>query len=190
MFSANEITLNVSGLAFDVHYGTHTNGGWCAIVNFGVAAELSASPYDAAYNTEKIHKALSHSPDAAWLPQDEQARKAIAHTIAEELTKRISARMPETYEFKSNKKTFHVKPLGCKGDTATIKVLDYDITLDLPLTARSNTDLFVSAFMQNQKYLDDTNGGDKVQLTHLASDITGMLNHILYNDRHQTEVNF
>lgn len=183
MFNANEITLNVSGLAFDVHYGTHTNGGWCAIINFGVAAELSASPSDTAYNTDKIIKALSHSPDAAWLPEGEQARKAIAHTIAEELTKRISARMPEFYEFTSNGMTFHIKPIGCKGDTATIQILDYDITLDIPLTARSNSELFISAFMQNQKYLDDTNGGDKVQLIHLASDITGILNHIRYNDR-------
>ena len=27
MFNANEITFNVNGLSFDVHYGTHTNGG-------------------------------------------------------------------------------------------------------------------------------------------------------------------
>lgn len=92
-------------------------------------------------------------------------------------------KMPDVLKWTFGGTTFRYKPLGCKGDIATVHMIDYDITLDVPLTTESNTQLFTDAFMQNQKYLDDTNGGDKIQLISLASAITGELKHVIYADR-------
>lgn len=81
MFTAQKEQIEIDGLMYYCIYGRYESGVWLCILNFGVAAKLSASPYDAAYNTEKIHKALEHSPDAAWLPQSEDARKKIAQEL-------------------------------------------------------------------------------------------------------------
>lgn len=91
MFKAMELPFDINGLRFDCIYGLHTNGGWCAITNFGVSCELSAYSDDIYYNTQKIFRALSHSPEYAWLPEDDEARKKIAAAIATKLTRCIQA---------------------------------------------------------------------------------------------------
>lgn len=98
--------------------------------------------------------------------------------------KHISFEIPEVLSWTFRGTTFRYKPLGCKGDIATVHMIDYDITLDVPLNVpftTDNTQLFTDAFMHNQKYLDDTNGGDKIQLISLASAITGELKHVIYD---------
>jgi len=80
-FKANKEQIEIDGLMYYCIYGTYESGVWLCILNFGVAAELSASPSDTAYNADKIIKALEHSPDAAWLPQSEDARKKIAQEL-------------------------------------------------------------------------------------------------------------
>ena len=87
MFTTNREQITIDGLMYYCIYGTYESGAWLCILNFGVAAELSASPSDTAYNTDKILKALEHSPDAAWLPQSEDARKQIAQELLKHVIK-------------------------------------------------------------------------------------------------------
>ena len=87
MFTANKEQIEIDGLMYYCVYGTYESGAWLCILNFGVAAELSASPYNTAYNVDKILKALSHSPDVAWLPQSEDARKKIAQELLKHIIK-------------------------------------------------------------------------------------------------------
>ncbi len=84
-FTAQETSINYDGISYLCAFGTHINGGWIAILNFGVAAELSSD--DGAYNTEKIEKALRRSDDP-WLPGGEKLHEAAAH-IAEIVTEKI-----------------------------------------------------------------------------------------------------
>ena len=41
--TAQEISIDTHGLSFLCIFGTHINGGWCAILNFGVSCELAAN---------------------------------------------------------------------------------------------------------------------------------------------------
>lgn len=88
-FKANKEQIEIDGLMYYCVYGTYEGGAWLSILNFGVSAELSAMASDEQYNAQKIHKALLHSPDIAWLPQDEQAQKAIAAELSKQITARI-----------------------------------------------------------------------------------------------------
>ena len=88
-FKANKEQIEIDGLMYYCVYGTYESGAWLSILNFGVAAELSASASDTAYNADKIHKALLHTPDIAWLPQSEQAQKAIAAELSKQITAKI-----------------------------------------------------------------------------------------------------
>ena len=86
---AKEESIDCHGLNFLCIYGKHVNGGFVAITNWGVAAELSTHQYDTNYNTSKILAALERSPEEAWLPSDPDARSAVAHDLAQMVEQRI-----------------------------------------------------------------------------------------------------
>ncbi|MBR1383846.1 MAG: hypothetical protein IJ555_08570 [Ruminococcus sp.] len=86
---AREESIDCHGLNFLCIYGKHINGGFVAIPNWGVAAELSAHQYDTDYNKGKLLSALERSPEEAWLPSDPDARSAIAHDLAQMIEQRI-----------------------------------------------------------------------------------------------------
>ena len=87
--AAKEESIDCHGLNFLCVYGKHINGGFVAIINWGVAAELSSHGSDLSYNRSKILEALERSPDVAWLPTDEEARTAIARDLAVMIGERI-----------------------------------------------------------------------------------------------------
>ena len=89
-FTAKEESIECHGLDCLCLYGKHINGGFVAIINWGVAAELSAYNNSLRYNTDKILSALERSPDIAWLPSDPDARRAVARDLAEMLGERMS----------------------------------------------------------------------------------------------------
>ncbi len=88
-FIGREESIDCHGLDFLCLYGKHINGGFVAIINWGVAAELSAHGNDVRYNTEKILAALERSPDVGWLPDSKDGRKSIAHDLAQMIGDRI-----------------------------------------------------------------------------------------------------
>lgn len=90
-FKAKEESIDYHGLDFLCLYGKHINGGFVAIINWGVAAELSAHGNDVRYNTDKILAALERSPDVDWLPDSKDGRKAVAHDLAQMIGERIAA---------------------------------------------------------------------------------------------------
>lgn len=87
-FTAQEMGIDYDDISYLCAFGTHINGGWIAILNFGVAAELSNSGCDVSYNTKKIEEALLRSDDP-WLPTGDNLTSAARH-IAEIVTERIS----------------------------------------------------------------------------------------------------
>lgn len=87
--NAKEYSLNCHGLNFLCVLGQHINGGFCAILNWGVSAEL-ASENDVRYNSKKILEALERSTEQAWLPSDEEARSALARDLAMMIGERIT----------------------------------------------------------------------------------------------------
>lgn len=48
-----EFTLETDGLSYLVIYGTHINGGFCAIPNHGISCEMG-TPSDTFYNYEAL----------------------------------------------------------------------------------------------------------------------------------------
>ena len=80
--SAREYSIDCHGLNFLCIVGKHINGGYVAITNWGVSAELSSHGNDVGYNTSKILAALERSTEVAWLPSDEDARSDIARDLA------------------------------------------------------------------------------------------------------------
>ena len=80
---AREISIDTHGLNFLCVIGTHINGGFVAIPNWSIAAELARG--EQGYNWQQIEKALNNSKAAA-LWADEQAQKEIAADLAAVLT--------------------------------------------------------------------------------------------------------
>lgn len=89
--SAREFSLNCHGLNFLCILGTHINGGFVAIVNWGVSAELSSSRSDLTYILNCVLKALERSPDFNWLPSDVDARRAVARDLTMMIMDRMSS---------------------------------------------------------------------------------------------------
>ena len=85
--TAKEVSIDCHGLNFLCIYGTHINGGYVAILNWGVAAELS--PSEKGYNTEQILAALNRSPEQGWLPSDDDARRAVARDLGMMIADRL-----------------------------------------------------------------------------------------------------
>ena len=80
---AREISIDTHGLNFLCIIGTHINGGFVAIPNWSIAAELARG--EQGYNKARIETALNNSKYAAmWA--DEQAQAEIAEELAEILT--------------------------------------------------------------------------------------------------------
>lgn len=89
--TAREVSIETHGLSFLCAFGTHINGGWCAILNCGVCCELSNFKYDTSSNTDAIACALKNSSCAnRFLPDDEDTIRAIAAEISEFITDNIS----------------------------------------------------------------------------------------------------
>lgn len=80
---AKEISIDTHGLNFLCIIGTHINGGFVAIPNWSIAAELARG--EQGYNKTQIETALNNSKYAA-LWTDEQAQTEIAAELAEALT--------------------------------------------------------------------------------------------------------
>ena len=89
--TAREENLNCHGLSFLCVFGKHINGGYVAILNWGVSAELSAHRNELNYNRKKILEALERSPYVSYLPSDEEARSAVARDLAMMLIDRIES---------------------------------------------------------------------------------------------------
>lgn len=70
---AFEISVNWDGNNYLVIYGSHINGGFCAIPNWEIACEMG-DPDDTFYNTERLERAgLTY-----------EAAKAVAFAIRDE----------------------------------------------------------------------------------------------------------
>lgn len=89
--TATELNINYGGLSYLCAFGSHINGGWIAILNFGVSAELSNDRYDIGDNAENIADALLRSGDI-MLPTGAQLKEAARH-IAEIVTEHIGGVM-------------------------------------------------------------------------------------------------
>ena len=89
--TAKEYDISCHGLSFLCVLGRHINGGFVAILNWGVSAELSVHRSDLEYNRQRVLEALERSPDVSWLPSDSEARSAVARDLA----MMISDKMPE-----------------------------------------------------------------------------------------------
>ena len=48
-----EMSVDTDGYNFLVLYGSHVNGGWCAIPNHGISCEMS-DPNDICFNAEAL----------------------------------------------------------------------------------------------------------------------------------------
>lgn len=83
--------IEFRGMNFECLYGTRSNGGYVAILNFGVCANLSGFEGDYRYNSEKLLSAFSHSPSVGWLPSDEQARAEFVNGLSRIITDKIWA---------------------------------------------------------------------------------------------------
>ncbi len=81
--TAQEMTIDYGGISFLCAFGNHAGGGWIAILNFGVSAELSDD--DVRYNAIKIQAALAKD---AWMVEGEKLNEA-ANYIAKIVTERI-----------------------------------------------------------------------------------------------------
>lgn len=87
-FSAQEMNFQTHGYSFDCHFGTHINGGWLAIINWGVACELSTD--DSGYNADQIWMALSGYQNGTYFSETELAE------IPVELAKEITGKLVST----------------------------------------------------------------------------------------------
>ena len=80
---AKEISIDTHGLNFLCIIGTHINGGFVAIPNWSIAAELASN--EQGYNKTQIETALNNSKYAAmWA--DDTAQAEIAADLAAALT--------------------------------------------------------------------------------------------------------
>lgn len=86
--TARELSIDSHGLSFLCVAGTHINGAYIAIINFGISAELSALN-DTSYNANRIYEAFNVSNDS-WLPKSEDSRWEIVEEIAEAINPYIS----------------------------------------------------------------------------------------------------
>ena len=48
-----EFSIDIDGTSYLVIYGTHINGGWCAIPSHSISCEMG-NPMDIIYNTERL----------------------------------------------------------------------------------------------------------------------------------------
>lgn len=90
--TAREISIETHGLSFLCAFGTHINGGWCAIINYGVSCELSSFKDDVSSNAAEIAHALANCPydHKNFLPKDGKEISAIAIEISKIITDNIS----------------------------------------------------------------------------------------------------
>lgn len=78
---AAEYSIECHGLSFLCIIGEHINGGFIAIVDWGVAAELGDKD-DIRYNADSIFESLERTSCLKYLPRDEKARYTLAKDIA------------------------------------------------------------------------------------------------------------
>lgn len=86
--TSRELSIDSHGLSFLCVVGTHINGAYIAIINFGISAEQSALN-DTNYNANRIYEAFNMSNDS-WLPKSKDSRWEIAEEIAEAINPYIS----------------------------------------------------------------------------------------------------
>ncbi len=84
--TAREIDFQVHGLSFLCIFGTHVNGGYVSILNWGVSAELSSRLSDVLYNRDEILKALHRSPYKWYLPDEEENQRYLVRDLAQMIT--------------------------------------------------------------------------------------------------------
>ena len=90
--TAQEVSIDTHGLSFLCVFGTHINGGWCAILNFGVSCELATNSDSTASNAAEIAHALACCPydKRSWLPKSGKDITAIAIELSNIITQRIA----------------------------------------------------------------------------------------------------
>lgn len=79
----SEVSFDICGLSFLCIFGSHINGDFCSIINWGVSAEVSFD--DFGYSSDAVYHALLRSDSKALLPRATSSRIKIAN----ELTKNI-----------------------------------------------------------------------------------------------------
>lgn len=95
-----EASIDSYGYNFLCIYGSHINGNYIAIINWGVSAELSSFPNDVSYNAMSISRVLEN------IPQLKANASNIAYDIANSLTPRF-----KEMDNKENAKNFEQKKL-------------------------------------------------------------------------------
>lgn len=80
--NAIECGFHYDDLFIQCIFGKHVGGGFIAIVNWGVSAEISSRKNDISCNEIEIYYALKKVKEAAYLSKDEKVKRDIAHNIA------------------------------------------------------------------------------------------------------------
>lgn len=88
-----EASIDSYGYNFLCIYGSHINGNYIAIINWGVSAELSLFPNDITYNAMRIAEVLEKIPQT----------KANASNMAYDIANAIAPRLKEMYDKEKNK---------------------------------------------------------------------------------------
>lgn len=88
-----EASIDSYGYNFLCIYGSHINGNYIAIINWGVSAELSSFPNDITYNAMRIAEVLEKIPQS----------KANASNMAYDIANAIAPRLKEMYDKEKNK---------------------------------------------------------------------------------------
>lgn len=83
--SIEETSIDSYGYNFLCIYGSHINGNYIAIINWGVSAELSSFPNDITYNAMSIAEVLEK------IPQTKANASNIAYDIANAIAPRLKA---------------------------------------------------------------------------------------------------
>lgn len=82
---SKEIQIDCYGMSFLVVCGTHINGAFAAIVNFGVSCELSGFSGSYNYNASKLSDAFCNFK-SSWLPNSPKTRIEIATALSDVIT--------------------------------------------------------------------------------------------------------
>lgn len=99
--TTEEASIDSYGYNFLCIYGSHINGNYIAIINWGVSAELSSFPNDTTYNAMSLGKALENIPQL----------KTNASNIAYDIAKAISPRLKEMHDKENAKNDLEPKKL-------------------------------------------------------------------------------
>lgn len=99
--SIEEASIDSYGYNFLCIYGSHINGNYIAIINWGVSAELSSFPNDITYNAMSIAEVLQIIPEV----------KTNASNIAYDIANTIAPRLKEMHNKENAKNDYEQEKL-------------------------------------------------------------------------------